>query len=73
MQLSDPISADKNQWFQNVHWLFLTNISHFGSHRNNIKKFRSFESKENIIRKKGHSMVSADRIQLRFVLRWSLG
>ena len=32
-QLSEPLSADKNQWFQNVYWLLLTNIFHFCSPR----------------------------------------
>ena len=30
-QLSEPLSADKNQWFKNVYWLFLTNICNFAS------------------------------------------
>ena len=33
-QLSEPLSADKNQWFQDVYWLLLTNICHFGSPEN---------------------------------------
>ena len=38
-QLSEPVWADKNQWVQNVYWLLLTSICHFGS----LRKFISIE------------------------------
>ena len=38
-QLSEPLSADKNQWFQNVNWPLLTNMCHIDSLRklNSVK------------------------------------